>query len=134
VQVIRLMQQYQCGWTRFPHLIPLEPATYAIVDDCDNLYLSQWHWYVIREGDYADKRPVFTSAHAVILGESSREIVTMQRIVFERHGEVAGRRVYHRNRNPLDNRFENLTAKRSEIVRRSEESGPEESHGRHDKR
>ena len=127
MQLIRLWQQYQCGWTRYPNLIPLEPPTFANVDDCDHAYLSQWQWYVIGEGHYADKRPMFTSAHAVMLGESSRDIVTMQRVVMQHRTGSLKSRVYHRNRNQLDNRFENLTGKRSEILRKIEESASEES-------
>jgi len=102
--------------------------------DCDHAYLSQWQWYVIGEGHYADKRPMFTSAHAVMLGESSRDIVTMQRVVMQHRTGSLKSRVYHRNRNQLDNRFENLTGKRSEILGKIEESASAESYGGHDKR
>jgi hypothetical protein len=119
VKQIRLMQQYQCGWTPDPKLIALEPPVFAICDDEDYQCLIQWLWYGIR-GEYKGKE--VSKAHAVVKLDnymlsarrslSDSRILTMQRVVmFDRTGDWSGP-VYHLNGGGLDNRYENLTRKR----------------------
>lgn len=117
---IRLMQQYQCGWTPNPELIRLEPPVFASCDDEDYQYLIQWLWYGIR-GEYTGKE--FSKAYAVVKLDNNdmlsvrrslivSRILTMQRVVmFHRTGDWCGP-VYHLNGEGLDNRYENLTRQR----------------------
>lgn len=114
------MQQWQCGWTPNPKLIPLEPPVFAICDDEDHEYLIQWLWYGIR-GEYTGKK--FSRAYAVVKLDDNdmlsvrrslivSRILTMQRVVmFHRTGDWSGP-VYHLNGEGLDNRYENLIRRR----------------------
>jgi hypothetical protein len=126
VKQIRLMQQWQCGWTRAPVLEMLNPPVFAVCDDDDYDYLIRWLWYGLR-GSYAG--PDFRDAYAVVKRDgntlsarrslSDYRILTMQRVVmFHQTGDWSAG-VYHCNRNSLDNRYENLTRNPKEMVKRS---------------
>lgn len=49
---IRLWRQRTSGFIYTPELVFLEPAQYAICDDADYPWLSQWAWYLIRNDRY----------------------------------------------------------------------------------
>lgn len=116
MRLIRVQQQWQCGWTGTPVLQALEPARYALCDEADFEYLNQFDWYLIRGDHSGDGREGFGSPRAVLVVNGFRRIETMQRLVYEHRGLELPRRVYHVNRNKLDNRFGNLTGRRSEVV------------------
>ncbi len=77
-------------------MIPLTQGKYAIVDDADYEWLSQWKWrvssnkYVIRSGPRSEKPRRSYSMHRQIMNAP------------------AGMDVDHINGNPLDNRRSNL--------------------------
>jgi hypothetical protein len=116
------MQQWQCGWAAYPKLIQLEPPRYAIVDD--DLYdeLVHFEWYLIRGSWASNDRNGFTYPYTVVSFEQDSRrvsrVVTMHRMVMSHYGGTltGGPRVFHRNADKLDNRRENLTFKRSEVV------------------
>jgi len=121
MKLIQLQEQWQYGgWTSKPTLGPLDPPQYAIVDDNDHAWLLMFEWYLIRDnvGGYKYPYALVELKHGAAL---VTRVFTMQRVVMSLHGEKLRGPVYHRNRNKLDNRFENLTFNRREIIARSEE-------------
>jgi hypothetical protein len=126
VKLVRLMQQWQCGWTRTPVLELLEPPVFATCDDDDYDYLIQWLWYGIR-GSYSGAD--FQSAYAKVKLDGDKlsarrsledyRILTMERVVMFHHTGDWSPRVYHIDRERLDNRYENLTRKFKEIALRN---------------
>lgn len=78
------------------------PPAFAVVDDCDYVWLSQYKWY-LSSYKYA--------ARTVRLPSPSRKkrMLRMHRAIMEHHGvNLQGLLVDHINRNRLDNRLENL--------------------------
>jgi hypothetical protein len=114
VKLIRLQEQWQMGgWTSTPALTWLDPPQYATVNDKDYPWLMFFDWYLIRDDINGYKFP-----HAVVEFEHGAErvtrVVTMHRLVMAWHVEKLTGPVYHRSRDKLDNRFENLTLKLKE--------------------
>jgi hypothetical protein len=126
VKLIRLMKQWQWGWTRSPVIEMLHPPVFAVCDDDDYGYLIQWLWYSIR--DY-NKSPDFERPRAVVKLDGNRlsarrsltdyRILTMERVVWFHHTGDWSPRVYHINRDSRDNRYENLTRNLKQIAPRS---------------
>ncbi len=78
--------------------IPLNGGKIALVDDCDYLRLSKFHW-TATEG-----RNTFYAIRTIWTGERSKAI-RMHREILGANDEI---KVDHRNRNGLDNRRKNL--------------------------
>lgn len=79
--------------------ITLTQNRFAIVDDEDYEWLSQWNWYAqFGHGIYYAVRNDYTNGHKQI--RMHREIM----------GRTTGKFIDHRNGNGLDNHKENLRA------------------------
>ena len=81
--------------------IPLTQGKFALIDDIDYAFLSQWNWRVDPHG-YAIRHSL-KSEH----GEGPRTTVKMHRSVLQRV-ETLIKNVDHINRDKLDNRRSNL--------------------------
>lgn len=87
--------------------IPLTRGKMAIVDACDYEYLNQWKWCfcpseTTKSGGYAGR---------VDLSSGKRVKVAMHRLVYSRRSEIdisSLKDIDHKNREGLDNRFDNL--------------------------
>jgi hypothetical protein len=80
--------------------IPLTQGKFALVDDEDYEYLSQWKWFAVR-WDKKDGQKIFYAARA----KNTIGILYMHKVILTvRDGFF----VDHKNRNGLDNRRENL--------------------------
>lgn len=77
-------------------MIPLTRGKFALVDDADYEWLSQWKWHCLLQGYAARRRKV---------SEGGRELILMHRQIT---GAIDGFEVDHINGNKLDNRRRNL--------------------------
>lgn len=77
--------------------IPLTQGKEALVDDADFEWLNQYKWRYI-----PNYKPEYVGSAAM---SSSRKIIRMHRLIL---GAKKGQEVDHVNRDPLDNRKENL--------------------------
>lgn len=83
--------------------IPLGKGLFALVDDCDYEYLKRFRWFpkTIKGRTFAVRY------RNVIDGpKRKREVVFMHREIMRAE---RGDRVYHKNGNTLDNRWQNLS-------------------------
>jgi hypothetical protein len=88
--------------------IPLTKGQYALVDDRDFEWLSEWRWCAGFYPSYANGGNYLASrARQKSEGPGPRKIL-MARAIMEHHGLDPGERTDHINRDPLDNRIENL--------------------------
>jgi hypothetical protein len=83
--------------------IPLTQGKFAIVDDNDFEYLSQWKWSYLScsNGGYA-RRVIYVGK---IDGKNKQECILMHRVI---NNTPDGFQTDHINENKLDNRRENL--------------------------
>ena len=88
-------------------LIPLSQGKFAIVDEADFEFLSQWKWCY-----WKVKNKDIGYAARIDLSGGGRKKVSMHRLVCLRHGKIESledcRDVDHANGDPLDNRSLNL--------------------------
>ena len=82
--------------------IPLTQGKFALVDDCDYEYLTQWKWHYhkSKRTGYADRNgPTGRQEHTI----------KMHRVVAKRTGlQIVGKQVDHVDANGLNNRRRNL--------------------------
>ena len=83
-----------------PKQIPLSQGLYAVVDDRDYEWLSQWKWHAYRDG---------STFYAVRdIHRPNRETVKMHRLILERHTEGTETNADHKDRDGLNNQLSNL--------------------------
>ena len=99
---IRLWRQRTGGFIYTPELVPLEPAQYALCDDADYPWLSQWDWYLIRNDPYRYARCV------LYVNQDECRIETMHRMVMEAYCGPDDRFIGHTDGNNLNNQRSNL--------------------------
>jgi hypothetical protein len=80
--------------------IPLTQGKFALVDNADFEYLSQFTWHVVRDKTTNYARRSFTNR------QGKQKFMLMHR---ELMGNPVGRVVHHRNENGQDNRRNNLS-------------------------
>jgi len=80
--------------------IPLTQGKFAIVDDEDYEYLSQWLWYAIRHKGY-----FYASRANSIKANGVKKNILMHRVILNAQEDML---VDHENGNTLDNRKSNL--------------------------
>jgi hypothetical protein len=102
VKQIRLWRQRTGGFIYTPELVPVEPAQYALCDDADYPWLSQWDWYLIRNDPYR-------YVHCVLyVSPDECRIETMHRMVMEAYCGPDDRFIGHTDGNTLNNQRSNL--------------------------
>lgn len=82
--------------------LPLTQGKFALVDDCDYEYLSQWKWYFHKRQSW---KTGYASRNKITA--NSRQTIRMHREVAKLHGFLA-KRIDHRDRNGLNNQSLNL--------------------------
>jgi hypothetical protein len=123
VKQIRLWQQSPAGWSPTFKLIPLEPPSYALVDDDDYEWLSEHQWYVMlnavtyinpKEGKYNFPNPrcVIEPADTFIGGKGAHT-ERMSKMIIEKHGGPATRYILSKDGNALNNQRDNLVCTNS---------------------
>jgi hypothetical protein len=117
VKQIRLWRQRTSGFIYTPELVFLEPAQYAICDDTDYPWLSQWAWYLIRNDRYLYARCVLW------VSPNECRIETMHRMIMTAYHGPDSRHITHIDRNDLNNQRSNLQWKKTQSHRRTPGGG-----------
>jgi hypothetical protein len=118
VKQIRIWQQWPAGWSPTFQIIPLEPPTYALVDDCDYDWLSERQWFVMldsvkhinrKEGkyDFPNPRCIITPADTFI-GGMGAYTERMSKMIIQKYGGPHTRYILHKDGNQLNNQRDNL--------------------------
>ena len=115
---IRIWQQWPRGWSPTFKIVPLEPPTYALVDDDDYDWLSEHQWYVIlddgrdinrKEGKYNFPNPRCVIEPAdTFIGGMGAHTERMSKMIIEKHDGPHTRFILHKDDNRLNNQRENL--------------------------
>lgn len=129
---IRIWQQSPAGWTPTFEIVPLEPPTYALVDDDDYDWLNEYRWFVILDGgkqrgrdengqkrwEYPNPRCIITPVDNFI-GAQGAHTERMSKMIIERHGGADTRFILPLDGNRLNNQRANLVCTNSNRMRRN---------------